>query len=84
MMIERFQTRSIDPDEDAFRAAFHYCGAFFVAGAGLLDDGGMGLAVHTNNNLDGVIRSVFGEDVIRVLDRNNTLDWTSKASRSSC
>lgn len=34
----------------------------------------MGLAVHSKNNLDGVIRSVFGDDVIRVLDRDNKLD----------
>jgi len=34
----------------------------------------MGLAVHGKNNLDGVIRSVFGDDVIRVLDRDNKLD----------
>ena len=34
----------------------------------------MGLAVHTKNNLDGAIRSVFGEDAIRVLDRDNKLD----------
>ena len=34
----------------------------------------MGLAVHSKNNLDGVIRSVFGDDVIRVLDRDNKLN----------
>lgn len=34
----------------------------------------MALAVHTKNNLDGVISSVFGEDVVRVLDRDNKLD----------
>lgn len=30
--------------------------------------------VGRDNNLDGVIRDVFGEDVIRVLDRDNKLD----------
>lgn len=34
----------------------------------------MGLAVHSKGNLDGVIRDVFGEDVIKVSDRGNRLD----------
>lgn len=34
----------------------------------------MGLAVHSKNNLDGAIRNVFGDDVIKVLDRDNKLD----------
>lgn len=70
MMIERFHTRSIGPDEDALRAAFRHCGALLQARGCST----MGLAVHTKDNLDGVIRSVFGDDVIRVLDRDNTLD----------
>ncbi|THF61073.1 hypothetical protein E6C76_20995 [Pseudothauera nasutitermitis] len=70
MMTERFHTCSIGPDEDALRAAFLHCGA-------LLQTRGcttMGLAVHAKNNLDGTVRSVFGEDVVRVLDRDNRLD----------
>ena len=34
----------------------------------------MGLAVQSKNNLDGAIRNVFGDDVIRVLDRDNKLN----------
>lgn len=34
----------------------------------------MGLAVPGKSNLDGVVRAVFGDDVIRVLDRDNRLD----------
>lgn len=34
----------------------------------------MGLAVHSKNNLDGVVRKVFGDSVIRVLDRDNKLE----------
>ena len=70
MMIEHFHTRSIGPDEDALRAAFQYCGALLQARGCST----MGLAAHTKNNLDGAIRSVFGEDAIRVLDQDNKLD----------
>ena len=70
MMIERFHTGSIGSDEDALRAAFHYCGALLQARGCST----MGLAVHSKNNLDGAIRCVFGDDVIRVLDRDNKLD----------
>lgn len=31
----------------------------------------MALAVHAKNNLDGVVQSVFGESVVRALDRDN-------------
>ncbi|MDO8777427.1 MAG: hypothetical protein Q7K57_53665 [Burkholderiaceae bacterium] len=33
----------------------------------------MGLAVHSKNNLDGVVCNVFSESVVRVLDRDNKL-----------
>ena len=70
MIPNRFHTASIGPDEEALRIAFQKCGA-------LLQERGctaMGLAVHTKNNLDGVVKTVFGDDVIRVLDRDNRLD----------
>jgi hypothetical protein len=70
MSPNRFHTVSIGPDEEALRIAFQKCGA-------LLQERGctaMGLAVHTKNNLDGVVQAVFGVDVIRVLDRYNRLD----------
>jgi len=70
MMIERFHTNSAGPDEAALRAAFIQCGA-------LLQRRGctaMALAVPGKSNLDGVVRNVFGDDVIRVLDRDNRLD----------
>ena len=34
----------------------------------------MGLAVHNKSNLDGVVRTVFGDSVVKVLDRDNKLD----------
>jgi len=34
----------------------------------------MGLAVHSKNSLDGVVRNVFGDSMIRVLDRANKLE----------
>ncbi len=70
MTIDRFHTCSIGPDEEALRTAFRHCGALLQTRGGTT----MGLAVHTKNNLDGVISSVFGEDVTRVLDRDNKLD----------
>jgi hypothetical protein len=70
MTIERFHTNSAGPDEAALRAAFIQCGA-------LLQRRGctaMALAVPGKSNLGGVVRNVFGDDVIRVLDRDNRLD----------
>ena len=66
----RFHTSSTGPDEAALRAAFHHCGALLQARCCST----MALAVHTKNNLDGVIRNVFGDTVIRVLDQENRLD----------
>jgi hypothetical protein len=69
-MIERFHTNSAGPDEAALRSAFAQCSA-------LREKRGcaaMALAVSGKNNLDGVVRDVFGDDVIRVLDRDNRLD----------
>ncbi len=64
-MIEHFHTCSIGPDEDALRAAFQYCGALLQAwGCSTMGDDGAGCT--PKNNLDGVICSMFGEDVIRV------------------
>ncbi|MFZ2393902.1 hypothetical protein [Rhodoferax sp.] len=69
-MLDRYHTTSIGPDEEALSAAFLKCGDLMKARGCTV----MGLAVHTKNNLDGVVRSVFGEDVVRVLDRDNRLD----------
>lgn len=69
-MLDRHHTTSIGPDEEALRAAFIKCGDLMKARGCAF----MGLAVHTKNNLDGVVRSVFGEDVVRMLDRDNRLD----------
>ena len=69
-MLDRYHTISFGPDEEALRAAFLRCGALMKARGCTV----MGLAVHTKNNLDGVVRTVFGEDVARVLDRDNRLD----------
>lgn len=69
-MLDRHHTTSIGPDEEALRAAFFKC-------SDLMKERGttvMGLAVHTKNNLDGVIRTVFGDSVVRVLDRDNRLE----------
>ena len=41
----------------------------------------MGLAVHSKNNLDGVVRKVFGDSVIRVLDRDNRLELKGVATQ---
>lgn len=69
-MLDRYHTTSIGPDEEALRAAFLKCGDLMKARGCAV----MGLAVHAKNNLDGVIRTVFGDDVVRVLDRDNRLD----------
>jgi|JI6StandDraft_1071083.scaffolds.fasta_scaffold15860_6 hypothetical protein len=70
MTTNRFHTFSTGPDEAALRAAFHHCGAVLQARGCST----MALAVHTKNNLDGVIRNVFGDTVIRVLDQESRLD----------
>lgn len=72
-MPDRYHTASIGPDEEALRAAFTKCGELMKARGCAV----MGLAVHTKNNLDGAIRTVFGDDVVRVLDRDNRLDLKS-------
>lgn len=69
-MLDRYHTTSIGPDEDALRAAFTRCGELMMSRG----CAAMGLAVHTKNNLDGAIRSVFGDEAVRVLDRDNKLD----------
>lgn len=69
-MLDRYHTTSIGPDEEALRAAFIKCGELMEARGCAV----MGLAVHAKSNLDGVVRSVFGEDVVRILDRDNRLD----------
>ena len=66
----RFHTHSIGSDEAALRAAFLQCSALMQQ----RECTAMGLAVHSKSNLDGVVRTVFGDDVIRVLDRDNKLE----------
>lgn len=70
MASARFHTRSVGPDEAALRAAFLQCSVLMQQ----RECATMGLAVHSKNNLDGVVRTVFGDDVIRVLDRDNKLE----------
>ncbi len=70
MTPERFHTHSVGPDEAALRAAFFQSSALMQQ----RNSATMGLAVHTKSNLDGVVRKVFGDSVIRVLDRDNKLE----------
>lgn len=70
MTPERFHTYSEGPDEAALRAAFLQCSALMQQRHGAT----MGLAVHNKSNLDGVVRTVFGDSVVKVLDRDNKLD----------
>jgi hypothetical protein len=67
---ERFHTHSVGPDEAALRAAFLQCSARMQQ----RNRATMGLAVHNKSNLDGVVRTVFGDGVVKVLDRDNKLD----------
>ena len=70
MTPERFHTHSVGPDEAALRAAFLQCSVLMQQ----RHSATMGLAVHTKSNLDGVVRTVFGDSVVKVLDRDNKLD----------
>ena len=70
MTPEHFHTHSVGPDEAALRAAFLHCSAQMQQRNSVC----MGLAVHNKSNLDGVVRTVFGDSVIKVLDRDNKLD----------
>ncbi|MDO8771628.1 MAG: hypothetical protein Q7K57_23545 [Burkholderiaceae bacterium] len=70
MTPKRFHTHSMGPDEAALRAAFLPCSALIQQPKGAT----MGLAVHNKSNLDGVVRTVFGDSVVKVLDRDNKLD----------
>jgi hypothetical protein len=63
----RFHTLSIGPDEAALQAALDKCRVLMQA-RGLSV---MALAVHAKNNLDGVVQRVFGDSVVRSLDRDN-------------
>lgn len=70
MRPDRFHTHSAGPDAAALQAALDKCNA-------LMQDRGvsaMGLAVHGKDNLDSVVQGVFGDSVVRVLDRDNKLD----------
>ncbi len=67
---ERFHTHSVGPDEAALRAAFLQCSALMQQRHRTT----MGLAVLNKSNLDGVVRTVFGDSVVKVLDRDNKLN----------
>jgi hypothetical protein len=67
---ERFHTHSVGPDEAALRAAFLQCSALMQQRHGAT----IGLAVHNKGNLDGVVRTVFGDSVVKALDRDNKLE----------
>lgn len=64
---DRFHTYSTGPDEAALQAALEKCHALMQARGISV----MALAVHAKNNLDGVVQSVFGDSVVRMLDRDN-------------
>ena len=70
MTPERFHTHSVGPDEAALRAAFLQCSALMQQRHGAT----IGLAVHNKGNLDGVVRTVFGDSVVKALDRDNKLE----------
>lgn len=70
MRPDRFHTRSSGPDEEALHAAFLKCNRLMPQRA----CSSMGLAVHSKINLDDIVRKVFGDSVIRVLDRDNRLE----------
>ena len=70
MTPERFHTSSVGPDEAALRAALLRCNVLMQQ----RNHATMGLAVHNKSNLDGVVRTVFGDSVVKVLDRDNKLD----------
>lgn len=70
MQPDRFHTSSIGPDEQALHTALLKCRALMQNPACST----MGLAVHSKNSLDGVVRNVFGDSMIRVLDRANKLE----------
>jgi hypothetical protein len=64
---DRFHTHSTGPDEAALQAALDKCHALMQA-RGL---SAMALAVHAKVNLDGFVQRVFGDSVVRMLDRDN-------------
>ena len=70
MTPERFHTHSVGPDEAALHAAFLQCSVLMQQRGSAT----MGLAVHIKSNLDGVVRTVFGDSVVKVLDRDNKQD----------
>lgn len=67
MTLARHHTRSSGPDADALRAAFRLSCELLQSRLSEI----MGLAVHTKAQLDGTVRDVIGDDVVRGLDRNN-------------
>lgn len=67
MTMARHHTRSSGPDANALREAFRLSCELLQSRHSEI----MGLAVHTNAQLDGIVRDVLGHEVVRGLDRNN-------------
>ena len=70
MTPERFHTHSTGPDEAALRGASEKCSELMQQRNGTV----IGLAVHKKSNLDGVVRTVIGDSVVKALDRANKLN----------
>lgn len=67
MTMARHHTRSSGPAADALREAFRLnCELLQSRGSDI-----MGLAVHTKAQLDGTVREVLGDEVVKGLNRNN-------------
>ena len=65
-MSDRHHATSIGRGEDALRAAFLKCAEPMKLRWCLV----IGWAAHNKHNLEEIIRRVFGDDVVRVLDRD--------------
>jgi hypothetical protein len=63
----RFHTHSSGPDDAALQAALEKCHALMqTRGVSV-----MALAVQAKDNLEGGVQRVFGDGVVRMLDRDN-------------
>ena len=61
---------AVDPDGSVLNAAFQQCRALLQQRASST----MGLAVDSKNHLDGIVRKVFGDSMVRALERDNRLE----------
>ena len=71
MTTARHHTRSSGPDAHALREAFRLSCELLQSRRSEI----MGLAVHTKAQLDGTVRDVLGDDVVKGLDRNNRVQF---------